>query len=398
MSENMNESEIVNNDMLDLARRALAHQQNKSTDLAESVLEMPITAYTDESRYHAERDRVFKTLPLALALTIELPNPGDFKTMDVMETPIIMIRGDDNKVRAFLNVCRHRGARVCEEDSGNTKTLTCPYHAWTYDRSGQLTHRYAAELFGEVNHDERGLAELGCAEASGFVWVTLGSSESIDIDAWLGDMAPKLNSLDLNNWYVYDKRELIGPGWKVTMDGYLEIYHHNSVHGRTVGKHTIGNLLVLDTYGPHQRLTLGRKTLDTLADQSEEDWQPLEHIRLVHNCFPNLSISSILGGHCLVSQVFPGPTCDTTTTVQFVLAARKPKSIDEIEATELFSKMVLQAVQDEDYRLGLIIQAGINSDANKSFLYGRNEPAVQNYHHWISHFMQQEADINWANS
>ena len=213
---------------------------------------------------------------------------------------------------------------------------------------------------------------------------------------WLGGMAHELSTLKLDEWHLFEKRILKGPGWKVTMDGYLEIYHHNSVHGATVGQHTIGNLLVLDTYGPHQRLTLGRKSLDELTEQPESEWHPLEHIRLVHNCFPNLSISGILGDHCLVSQIFPGETPDTTTTIQMVLSAEKPETQEELDAANNFSELVRQAVEDEDYRLGLAIQSGISSRANQEFLYGRNEPAVQNYHNWIARFMQQDADVTWA--
>ncbi len=386
------------NDLMQLARRALQHQQHRTTDTTDEVMSMPITAYTDVERYQAERTRIFKTLPLAMALTIELPEPGDYKTIYAMDTPLLLVRGDDGQVRAFLNVCRHRGARVCETETGNVRTFSCPYHAWVYDRQGTLVSRYGSKTFGEVDEQNLGLSQLGCAEAAGIIWVTLGANEPFDVHAWLGDMEAHLKSLELDSWHLFEKRELIGPGWKVTMDGYLEIYHHNSVHGATVGQHTIGNLLVLDTYGPHQRLTLGRKTLGSLAETPESQWQPLEHIRLVHNCFPNLSISGILGDHCLVSQIFPGETPDTTRTIQMVLAAKKPETEADLASTQQFSDMVRQAVQDEDYRLGMLIQQGIDSGANTEFLYGKNEPAVQNYHRWIERFMHQQADINWSDS
>ena len=175
------------------------------------------------------------------------------------------------------------------------------------------------------------------------------------------------------------------------MDGYLEAYHHNLVHGKTVGQHTVGNLLVLDTYGPHQRLTFGRKTLGDLSKQEKSTWNPGQHIRLIHSCFPNLSISGILGDHCLVSQIFPGPEPDTTETIQYILSAKPPETKEQIDATENFSAMVLQAVKDEDYRIGFGIQQSINSGANQSFVYGRNEPAVQNYHAWVDRFMTQGA-------
>ena len=383
-------------DLMQLTRRALEHQQQQTTDLTDSVLHMPIEAYTDEARYSAEKDRIFKTLPLALALSLELPEPGDYKTIFALDTPVLMVRGDDGVVRAFLNVCRHRGARVCESDSGNARNFPCPYHAWTYGRQGELVTRYAGQLFGDVDEENLGLTSLGCAEASGIIWVTLNASESIDIDGWLGGMKTRLDTLKLDEWHLYAKRELPGPGWKVTLDGYLEIYHHNVVHGATVGQHTIGNLLVLDTYGPHQRLTLGRKSLGSLKETPEEEWQPLEHIRLVHNCFPNLSISGILGDHCLVSQIFPGEKPDTTVTVQMVLCAHKPETKEDIAAAENFSAMVLQAIVDEDYRLGMLIQQGIKSGANSELLFGKNEPAAQNYHHWVAHFMEQKADMNWG--
>ncbi len=384
-------------EMVSLARRALEFHQNQTTAQAEQVMRMPVSAYTDEVRYEAERARIFKTLPVAVALSIELAQPGDYKTLTVLETPLLLVRGDDHKVRAFLNVCRHRGARVCEAAGGNARNFVCPYHAWVYDRGGRLTGRYGADTFGDVDEENLGLAAVACQEAAGVVFVTLGSQEPFDAGTWLGGMLTQLKSLKLDEWHLFEQRELPGPGWKVTMDGYLEIYHHNSVHGATVGQHTLGNLLVLDTYGPHQRLTLGRKSLGTLADQPETEWEPLEHIRLVHSCFPNLSVSGILGDHCLVSMIFPGPTSTSTRTVQYVLAAEEPATASALEATELFSAMVLQAVANEDYHIGGLIQEGISTDANHEFLYGKNEPAVQNYHRWIQHFMAQEADLNWQN-
>lgn len=389
-------TESHHQEMVELARRALKHQQARTTDMAGEVMRMPVSAYTDEARYQAERERIFKHLPLAMALSLELPAAGDFKTVDMLDTPLLLVRGDDNRVRAFLNVCRHRGARLCEASTGTARNFPCPYHAWVYDRAGRLQNRYAADTFGEVDHDALGLVQLACEESAGIVWVTLGSAAEFDIDAWLGGMKAQLESLCLQDWYLFEKRTLPGPGWKVTLDGYLEIYHHNAVHGATVGQHTIGNLLVLDTYGPHQRLTLGRKTLPSLDALPESEWQPLEHIRLVHNCFPNLSISGILGDHCLLSQIFPGPTSDTTLTVQYILVAREPETSDERAAAEQFSAMVYQAVAEEDYRLGGKIQAGISSGANSEFLYGRNEPAVQNYHRWVDRFMRQRADMNWG--
>jgi len=254
---------------------------------------------------------------------------------------------------------------------------------------------YGEKTFGDLNKEEFGLIELNCEERAGLIWVTLSPEVQFDIDSWLGDFALELETLNLKEWHIFDQREIEGPGWKVALDGYLEAYHHNQLHGDTVGKHTVGNLLVLDTYGPHQRLTFGRKSLSELIDKPEEEWEdPLDHIRLIHSGFPNLSISGVLGGHCLVSQIFPTSSPDFTITRQTILSAEEPKTKEEKKTTQDFSDMVLQAVVDEDYKMGLQIQSNISKLESHNFVYGKNEPAVQNYHNWIDKFMNKEGS-NW---
>jgi phenylpropionate dioxygenase-like ring-hydroxylating dioxygenase large terminal subunit len=382
---------------MQLAERALQHFTHKTTDQAGSTMEIPLSAYRDEAQYGREIDRIFKRLPLAVALSLELPEAGSYRAMTLLGVPLLLVRGEDLKVRAMLNVCRHRGAKLCEDGAGNKRIIACPYHAWTYNHEGGLVGRYGGDTFGEIANDKYGLTRLHCEERAGIVWASLTPGDVFDADTWLGDFGEELETLDLNNWHLFEQRDLPGPGWKVTMDGYLEAYHHQLVHRETVGKYTVGNLLVLDTYGPHQRLTFGRKSLGELAQQPQQDWQPMEHIRLIHSGFPNLSISGILGDHCLVSQVFPGQTPTTTITRQTILVAKKPQTDTEIQASEVFSALTLKAVQIEDYGIGFSIQSCLDSRANEHFIFGRNEPAVQNYHRWIEQFMKLNNNV-WENT
>jgi hypothetical protein len=80
--------------------------------------------------------------------------------------------------------------------------------------------------------------------------VALTPGQTFDIDDWLGGFQAPSRQLELDRWFLYEQREIEGPGWKVAWDGYLEAYHHNQVHRDTVGQYTIGNLLCHDTYGP----------------------------------------------------------------------------------------------------------------------------------------------------
>ena len=347
-------------------------------------MRLPVAAYLDPDRYAREIDAVFRGLPLALALSLELPEPGTYRALTLLDTPVLLVRGRDGVVRAFLNVCRHRGARLCEDGSGQRTRFSCPYHAWTYDDTGALVALYGDDKFGDFDHAERGLTELACAERSGIVFACLDPEYEFDIDVWLGAMQPRLDSLDLNNWVLHEQRDLDGPGWKVTLDGYLEVYHHDIVHRSTVGAHTLGNLLVHDTFGPHQRLTFARKNIGELADQPPDDWQPEQHTRAIHSVFPNLSISGIVGGHCLVSQIFPGRDLDHTITRQSILCAPSEQNAAWHEAADNFSRLTLEAVRDEDYAIGQTVQASLRSGANDDFLLGRNEPAVQHYHNMVA--------------
>ncbi len=368
---------------IDLARRAIAHLDSRTTDQAPATLPLSLESYADPELFKREFDAIFMRRPQGLLLSIELPEAGSYVARTILGKPLLIVRGKDGVVRMFLNVCRHRGAKLCEDASGKTPRFVCPYHAWSYDREGRLVGMYGKDSFGDVDPADMSLTALPCAERAGIVWGVLTPGAEFDIDEWLGDFAPELETLDLNNWHLFDQREIPGPGWKVTMDGYLEAYHHDNVHANTLALHTIGNLLVHDTFGPHQRLTMARRNLGELKELPESDWQPLAYLRLIHSIFPNMSLSGILGDHCLVSQILPGANAGETVTRQTILSAKKPETPEDHARSVAFSEMAKLAVHGEDYPIGFGIQSGLHSGANTAFTIGRNEPAIQHYHRMV---------------
>ena len=376
----------------DLTRRVFELWQDNTTDLAPEVMRQSVDAYLDQPRFEYEVERIFKHLPMALALSSELPAPDTYKAMDVMGVPVLLTRGADGAARAFLNVCRHRGSPLCEAGSGSAQRLSCPYHAWSYDTAGDLVGMFGAHTFGDIDRDHLALTPLVCVEKAGFVFACLTPGVTFDIDAFLGDFAPYVTALDLDQWHIFEQRTLEGPGWKVAWDGYLEGYHQERLHPKTVGLNTIGNLMAHDTWGPHQRIVFGRKSLPKLVDQPEEEWDLDEHIRLIHSIFPNVSISGILGDYCLLSQLFPGPTVDTSLTIQTVLCRHEPTTEEEQKVAEQFSALVLQAVRDEDYWVGFQIQNALKSGATSEVLFGRNEPSLQHYHYAVERYAELSVD------
>jgi phenylpropionate dioxygenase-like ring-hydroxylating dioxygenase large terminal subunit len=377
----------------DLAKRALSHLRNRTTDQAAEILPLPVATYRDLDRFQREYRSIFMQRPIGLALSVEVPAAGSYVARPFLGKPLLIVRGNDGVVRIFLNVCRHRGARVCTEGSGTAARFVCPYHAWTYDRQGTLVGMYGKDSFGAPPTETLGLTELASAERSGIIWGVLTPGLRLDIDEWLGDFAAELDTLKLAEWHLFDQREIPGPGWKVTMDGYLEAYHHDQVHAKTLALHTIGNLLVHDTYGPHQRLVMARKNLGELGAQPETAWDAQSHLRLIHSIFPNMSISGILGDHCLVSQILPGDNPQETITRQTILSAKEPLTAEDKTKSQNFSEMARLAVAGEDYPVGMTIQAGLDSGANSEFLIGRNEPAIQHYHRMVERLGGAQSDV-----
>ena len=119
-----------------LAKRLLALHESGTTDQAPSTYRMPTSRYVDPDRFALEMERIFRRVPLPLALSCELREPGAYKALDAAGVPVLIVRGDDGALRAFVNSCRHRGSPVVGDGCGETRRFTCPYHAWSYDRSG----------------------------------------------------------------------------------------------------------------------------------------------------------------------------------------------------------------------------------------------------------------------
>lgn len=369
--------------MVAMARRALDHLERGTTDQAAEVVPVPASEYADPDVWRHEVDVLFGRVPLAVALSIELPRSNDYKAMDVAGRPVLVVRGDDGVVRSYLNVCRHRGAKVCATGAGNTRRFTCPYHAWVYDDRGSLVGIYGAATFGDVDRAARGLVELPTEERCGIVWTVLDPAVALDLDDWLGDFAAQLDALELQDWHLHDQSSLDGPNWKVAYDGYLEGYHLQALHPHSVGNDTISNLMVVDTFGPHQRILFATSTLGELRDQPEEAWDLPAHCAPVYTIFPNVSIAGGWHHNGLVSTIYPTGSQWSSTTVQTIITRRPPETTLERAQLRHYTGLMRRTVRDEDYVIGADIDVGLRCGANRELLLGRNELTLQHFHAWV---------------
>jgi nitrite reductase/ring-hydroxylating ferredoxin subunit len=370
-----------------LARRALAHLNNRTTDQADQPMEVPAEAYSDPAHYEQEIERVFRRSPLPLCFSVELPGPETWRAMTVAGVPVLIVRGEDGVVRSFVNACRHRGSQLCKPGHGTAKRIVCPYHAWQYSLRGELQGIYGEATFGDIDKKTHSLVPLPVAERSGVVWGTLTPDADFDIDAWLGPMAQQLDTVDLARWHIHVQREFEGPMWKAAWDGYLESYHHSVVHTSTVARYTMGNLIVHDPLGLHQRMVFGRRSLEELNKIPEDQWQPDTHIRRIFHVFPNLAVSAMTGNHCLINQIFPGPTQAKSITRQTIMVREKPVTEEQKRDADEFAEVTISAIRDEDYPINEGVSQSLLSGRAKGVVFGRNEPALQHYHRTLQAVM-----------
>ncbi|WP_221796650.1 aromatic ring-hydroxylating oxygenase subunit alpha [Aquisediminimonas sediminicola] len=374
----------------DAAERMLHFVETRTTDQASSTLEVPVENYLDPVRWQKEIDLIFKRLPLMLALTIELPERNNFKTMDVMGLPVLITRGKDGVARAFLNVCKHRAMHMVKESSGNCARFSCPYHGWTYANDGELIGVAEASTFGEVDKKTLAMTPLPTQEVAGMIFVILTPGLAIDVPTFLGGMLDDLAALKLENWYYHKSRTMDGANWKVSYDGYLEGYHFQAAHTDTVATRTPSNRGDYEAFGPHLRVGYPQNSIVNLKNLPREEWGKQENsgYDFIRVLFPNFSFF-LAPEMCQYAQLFPGPTADRNLTVMNYIYPQKPESEEEMKRLDEMCDFFFDVVEEEDYALGLKVQNGLESGAMTSLVFGRNEPGNQYFHKWIDYYLDE---------
>jgi len=366
-----------------MARRNLAHVQAGTVDQAPGVYRVPATNYYDPERWRLEMDRIFKRLPLVLGFSAELREPGSYRALEVAETPVLLTRAKDGELRAFLNVCSHRGAVVVPEGTGRGTRFTCPYHAWSYDDRGRLVNVYKGEDFGELDRSCLGLTPLPVQERAGLVFAALTPGREVDFDAFLCGYDELLAFHRFEDCHLVGRQAVAGPNWKVAYDGYLDFYHLPILHRESFGSKMPSDALY-DAYGPHQRVSMPTPAYRELEERPEEEWDPQALLAGVWTIFPHVSVADFDadGKIYMVSQLFPGSTPDDSVTVQNFLATEAPDEERQRKIAGLM-KFLEHVVRDEDYFTGNRIQKAVKTGAKREFLFGRNEAGGQRFHRWV---------------
>lgn len=355
-----------------VCQRVLDHIDGHTTDMGTEIWREPVMNYRSEQRFGAELD-LLRRLPIPFCPSAALPEAGSYVARDAGHTPLVVVRGDDGRVRAFRNACRHRGMRLAE-GSGCTKAFVCGYHGWAYRLDGRLHHIPHDQGFPDVDKAEHGLVPVQVEEKCGLVFVTQnpGSESEGALDG-----LPDLIANDQRIFYAGENVSNVN--WKLFMEANLEGYHIKPTHKTTFFPYGYDNLTLLETFGRNSRVTFPFRRIEKLRALPPEQRDIKGYVTYVYHLFPNVIIA-VLSNHTTMSVLEPLTTGQTRFhTYRLTNRGEAINEEPDAKATR-DAEFVSDTGGKEDAAVIRGIQNGIASGANEHFTYGYFEKAIVHFH------------------
>jgi phenylpropionate dioxygenase-like ring-hydroxylating dioxygenase large terminal subunit len=354
---------------------------NKQCFLDDKSASNPVWKYSSEAHFRREQEAIFRPRTRIAAHSSELPGPDSFIRRQAAGLPILITRDSDGDVHAFLNVCRHRGARLVDDEQGCRGRFTCPYHAWSYSNRGDLLNLpFGEQGFPDLDRDTMGLRRLACEERWGWIW--LSTDGEVGIENELGGLAGDLEalaagSLEIKASTTHDRLA----NWKILAEGGLEAYHFRIVHRNTIGPHFPNNLSSYQCFGDHIRSILPRSGIEQLDLAALAPGSLREHANILYTLFP-LSNVLVMPDHLVWIQNEPLSAAHTRVRISTLAPVGS-----EDEAHWLRNDAIAQATLSEDGEIAESVQSGIDSGANQDFQFGRFEGALARFNESIDRML-----------
>ena len=199
---------------------------------------LPGHAYSSPEIFAAEQEKIFEAMWFCAVRSSDVAKPGDFKTVQIGRESIIVSRNRKGVARGFFNVCRHRGARVCSEESGSGKrSFQCPYHAWTYDLDGKLIAAPNLTKMPDIGREEYSLHKAHVREWLGYIWVCVAEEPPSFEDTVMGAIRSRLGDLESIDHYSVESLQVgqrivydVKANWKLIVENFMECYHCATIH------------------------------------------------------------------------------------------------------------------------------------------------------------------------
>lgn len=351
----------------------------QSTPGTELPSTLPGNYYTDQSIFVREQELIFEREWMYVGRDDQVPNSGDVLRVDVGRENLIIVRGRDGNLRAFLNVCRHRGSLLCVEDQGNVgKAIRCPYHAWTYGLDGKLITAPNWDAMKDLDREKYKLSGVGLEVWQGLIWVcinpttTLADALNPQLEFRLGTGVDRLDRYKIGELAVAARKEyVVDANWKIIQENFQECYHCGTIHPELVEQiptfKSFEALNALDGYNQDGYLFKDGRDAFSLSGEAhhadlpglqEEDSKKYFGMVLRPNAF-----LSLLPDHVIVHMFKPlGP--DKTAVVcdwLFSKEAMAEEGFDPSDTVALFDK-----VNEQDFEASEWCQPNMGSKSYRN--------------------------------
>ncbi|MCY1336630.1 3-phenylpropionate/cinnamic acid dioxygenase subunit alpha [compost metagenome] len=353
---------------------------------------LPRALYSDAEAYRQDLAQIWHKEWIFAGHTFELEKPGQYLTLQIGDYPVAVVRGGDGQVRAFHNACRHRGSKVCTENSGKVAKLVCPYHKWVFDLDGKLL--FAGNMGPDFNVADYGLKPAHCEVVNSYIYVCV-ADEAPDFGRFRNAVSPFIGPHNLDDCKVAFESNLIERGnWKLVFENNRECYHCDGTHPELLNSYVenlsvagvggeddpelvahwnrceaagLPSRLVMDEGGQY-RMT--RIPLSAGAVSYTMDGKPAVARRLDRSGEDNIGAllyfnypstwNHFLGDHALSFRVLPQGPNETLVTTKWLVPKDAQEGLD-YDLDRLTRVWV--ATNDQDRRLVEGAQAGVSSPA-----------------------------------
>jgi choline monooxygenase len=342
----------------------------------EQAATIPSSWYTDQRIYDLELQSVFARSWQMIGLAERVTEPGQYLTCEISGEPIVAVRGNDNVLRAFYNVCRHHAAAVMTEPEGKAAQLRCPYHGWTYSLAGKL--KGTPDFAGVCSFDRsmNGLVPVDIDQWQHWVFVRLENSDPKTTlhDFLSSQLIDQIRHLKLNNLHWLERRHYtFDCNWKVFVDNYLDGgYHVPHLHKGLDSVLDYSNYMIQNG----ERFCLQWSPIVSEGAEAQTGAVRKGDRALYYWIYPNFMINWY-DGVMDTNLVIPRGIDKTEVIFDFYF----PDVSEDARARNVASIEVGQRIQDEDVAICRSVQRGLNSRAyNTGRLSVRREAGEHLFH------------------
>ncbi len=367
--------------------------------------------YYDPGFFKKEKEKIFSRCWINVGREEEIPATGDYfvRELKVCNTSILVVRGKDNVVRAFHNMCSHRGNPIAWEDRGNCPGLfVCRFHAWSFETTGELARINDEDRFFDVDKTSNGLAKVTLDSWQGFLFINLDANPSQSLAEYLGGVVEAVKGYPFNKLrYTYKYRAEENVNWKLLQEAQQEGWHVPYLHQKTLAKTAAnpGQMFrhaAIKCYGPHSMVSshapdsysptpvaalsmkFGGGVYDAFANENDEeesmDWHGAFDL---YHVFPNFFIG-LLRGSYFTYNIWPQDVDRSTWEVR--LYYPEPRNAGELFSLE-YGKCGLRDTLREDAFTHEKIQSVIASGARRHFHLQDEELAVRNFNNAVTRYV-----------